>query len=34
MILFLQEETEQLKIEPARDKPKFLYLAAFEGKKI
>ena len=27
MILFLEEETEQLKIEPARHKPKILYLS-------
>ena len=33
MILFLEKEIEQLKIEPAKHKPKNCTLVAFEGKK-
>ena len=29
MIPFLKEETEQLKIEPVRHKPKILYFSGF-----
>ena len=34
MILFLEEEIEQLKIEPARLNQKICTLVAFEGEKI